>query len=161
MKRDFSNYFCVKFTKFRDCNECFVYGGELLKSGLGMGSLQCTDNFYNKPRTFCLGNVIRCLQYSVHTVWISSRDVVIFVDNLSKYVHVILSCSSKVEPFARLVSFLAHFFLVSLLRAETPSHSSLIHMKEAVQGLFQALIEPTSLFLLLKYMINCNSWMII
>lgn len=55
--------------------ECFVYGGELLKSGLGMGSLQCTDNFCNKPRTFCLRNVIRCLLYSVHTVWISIRDV--------------------------------------------------------------------------------------
>lgn len=141
--------------------ECFVYDGELLKSGLGMGSLQCTDNFCNKPRTFCLGNVIRCLLYSVHTVWISSRDVIIFVDNLSKYVHVILSCSSKVEPFPPLVSFLAPFFLVSLLWAETPSHFSLIHIKKAVQSLFQALIEPTTLFLLLKYVINHNSWIII
>ena len=100
--------------------ECFVYGGELLKSGLGMGSLQCTDNFCNKPGTFCLGNVIRCLLYSVHTVWISSRDVIIFVDNLSKYVHVIFVLQLQSRAFPASCFFSGSFLLSVPLMGRDP-----------------------------------------
>lgn len=108
-------------------------------------------------------NVIRCFLYSVHIVWIFNWDmIIIFIDNLSKYVQVILSCSPKAEPFPSLVSsFLGPFFLGSLLPRETLSHSFFIHMKEAIQSLSQALIELTLLFLLLKHMINHNSWIVI